>query len=64
MTLKGGLGPSLLPARMRQRDEAHLVDVIRAGIPGTPMPPWGFEISEGEALWLARQLRGGVGDAR
>lgn len=62
MTLKGGLGPSLLPARMSERDEAHLVDIIRDGIPGTPMPPWDFEISEEEARWLARQLREGVRD--
>jgi cytochrome c55X len=64
MTLKGGLGPALLPARMRQRDESHLAEVIRDGIPGTPMPPWGFEISEAEARWLARQLRQGVADGR
>ena len=64
MTLKGGLGPSLLPAIMRQRDEAHLIGVIRDGIPGTPMPAWDFEITEVEARWLARQLRQGVADGR
>jgi cytochrome c55X len=62
LTLKGGLGPPLLPANVAKRDDAHLVDVILDGIPGTPMPPWAFEISRGEAEWLVRRLKAGLDD--
>lgn len=64
MTLKGGLGPPLLPAALAGRSEAALAGVIVDGIAGTPMPPWGFEIGPGEARWLARRLRQGLDDAR
>ncbi len=64
MTLKGGLGPSLLPAALVGHGEDLLVDVILNGIEGTPMPPWGFEVSPGEAQWLVKQLKQGVSDDR
>ena len=62
MTLKGGLGPALLPAALAERPDDFLQDVILSGVPGKPMPPWRFEISESEAAWLVRQLKRGVGD--
>jgi cytochrome c55X len=64
LTLKGGLGPPLLPADLRERDDDALVEAIVAGRPGTPMPPWGFEITEAEAAWLVRAMRKGVENAR
>ena len=62
-TLKGGLGPALLPERLEGLSEEAIADVILNGRPGTPMPPWAFEITNEEALWLARVLKEGI-DAR
>ncbi len=64
MTLKGGLGPPLLPAALAGQGEELLVDVILNGIEGTPMPPWGFEVSRAEAQWLVQRLMQGVRDDR
>ena len=64
MTLKGGLGPPLLPADLAGKDDAALIDAILHGRPGTPMPPWAFEISAAEAGWLVGQLKEGLADAR
>ena len=44
MTLKGGLGPALLPDALAARSENDLAAVILNGVLGTPMPPWDFEI--------------------
>ena len=63
MTLKGGLGPALLPHALAARSEDDLAAVILNGVPGTPMPPWDFEITGDEARWLARQLKQGLNDA-
>ena len=62
MTMKGGLGPALLPAHLAERSDEDLVEVILEGRPGTPMPPWDFEIPRAEAAWLVRQLRKGLDD--
>lgn len=59
LTMKGGLGPSLLPGDIAEKPDEGLVDAILEGRPGTPMPPWAFEITEDEAFWLIRQLREG-----
>ena len=64
MTMKGGLGPSLLPARLAERSDAELVEVILDGRADTPMPPWRFEIHETEAAWLVRRLKRGLTDDR
>lgn len=62
MTLKGGLGPPLRPAALAGKSDDALVEVILRGLPGTPMPPWAFEIDRNEAHWLVRRLReGGIG---
>ncbi len=62
MTLKGGLGPSLLPAALAGKSDEALTDVILNGMPSTPMPPWRVEINPGEAAWLVRRLKEGVDD--
>ena len=62
LTLKGGLGPPLLPTALADKPEETLVQVILHGIPETPMPPWAFEIEEAEAAWLVRQMKEGLGD--
>ena len=59
LTLKGGLGPALLPAAIADKPDEGLVDAILRGRPGTPMPPWEFEISEAEAEWLVRRMKSG-----
>lgn len=59
MTMKGGLGPSLLPSDIADKTDEGLADTILLGRPGTPMAPWAFEITEEEAYWLIRQLRKG-----
>lgn len=60
LTLKGGLGPPLRPAEMAWKSEELLAEVILDGVPGTPMPPWRFEIAADEATWLARLLKQGL----
>ncbi len=60
MTLKGGLGPSLEPASLAGRDVGQLEDVIMNGRRGTPMPPWRSLLSEGDAKWIAEQLKRGL----
>jgi cytochrome c55X len=60
LTLKGGLGPPLLPSSLEGKPDEALVETILDGRPGTPMPPWGFEISPDEAAWMVEQLKAGV----
>jgi cytochrome c55X len=64
ITLKGGLGPPLRPADLAERADAELIEVVLEGRPGTPMPPWAFEISHDEAAWLIARLREGLDDGR
>ena len=59
LTLKGGLGPPLLPQHLAAFSEEDLVAVILEGRPGTPMPPWGQQLSRDEAAWLARRMKRG-----
>lgn len=56
MTLKGGLGPSLLPEALRDKPVEGLAATIYHGRPGTPMPPWKQFLTEAEADWIVRQL--------
>jgi cytochrome c55X len=60
MTLKGGLGPSLEPAALAQKDAEVLSHVILHGRRGTPMPPWRAFLSESEVQWLVEQLKRGL----
>ena len=56
MTLKGGLGPPLLPENLRGKPRGGLVATIYDGRPGTPMPPWKQFMSEQEAAWIVDKL--------
>jgi len=60
LTMKGGLGPSLLSARLADRKADDLAAIILDGVPGTPMPPWRPLMKPQEALWLAQILKSGV----
>lgn len=59
MTLKGGLGPALLPASLDGKPDGLLVAAILDGRPGTAMPPWRGLLTEAEAEWLVELLREG-----
>jgi cytochrome c55X len=60
MTLRGGLGPSLLPEALPGKPDEALVDTILNGHPGTAMPPWKSLLTRDEAAWLVRRLRSGA----
>lgn len=60
LTLKGGLGPSLEPAAMVDKDAAQLEFVILHGRRGTPMPPWRDLLTEDEARWIVEALKRGL----
>jgi cytochrome c55X len=59
LTLKGGLGPPLLPEALREKPADSLRYTVLRGRPGTPMPPWGAFMNEAEADWIVRQLMQG-----
>jgi cytochrome c55X len=59
LTLKGGLGPPLLPETLREKPAESLRYTVLLGRPGTPMPPWGAFMNESEADWVVRQLMQG-----
>ncbi|MCW8924391.1 MAG: cytochrome c [Gammaproteobacteria bacterium] len=60
MTLKGGLGPALLPEQMDGKDTNYLVTTILEGHANTAMPGWKTMLSVDEALWIAKRLKQGV----
>ena len=60
MTLKGGLGPALLPETLNGKPRELLVSTILEGRRGTAMPPWKALLTADEAEWLAVQLQTGM----
>jgi cytochrome c55X len=59
MTLKGGLGPALLPEDLKEKSVLFLQHTILYGRTGTAMPPWKTLLTEQEALWISKQLKAG-----
>jgi len=59
MTLKGGLGPALLPENLEGKPVLFLQHTILYGRKGTAMPPWKTLLTEQEALWISQQLKAG-----
>ena len=59
LTLKGGLGPPLLPETLREKPVESLRYTVLLGRHGTPMPPWSAFLNEAEADWIVRQLMQG-----
>lgn len=59
MTLKGGLGPSLLPERIAALPDQYLFDAIFHGREGAPMPPWAPILTTAEIHWIVQQLKAG-----
>jgi len=60
MTLKGGLGPALLPETLRGKPKSYLVNTIMEGRQNTAMPPWKSMLSLNEASWITDQLQQGL----
>ncbi|NOQ89254.1 MAG: cytochrome c [Gammaproteobacteria bacterium] len=59
MTLKGGLGPALLPETLSAQPKDYLVTTIMEGRKNTAMPPWKTMLSHDDAVWIAEQLQSG-----
>lgn len=59
LTLKGGMGPALLPESLVGKPDEFLVTTILDGRKGTAMPPWRPFMNKDEAVWLLGVLRGG-----
>lgn len=60
LTMRGGLGPALLPETLTGKPKDFLVQTIIAGRLGTAMPPWRPFLNEQEAGWLVDRLMQGV----
>jgi len=60
MTLKGGLGPALLPEDVKDKPLLFLQNTILYGRAGTAMPPWKTILSEQEVLWISQGLQQGT----
>ena len=58
LRLTGGLGPPLTPNALAGKPAPALAEIIRRGVPGTPMPPWSALLSAEEAYWLADFIKG------
>lgn len=56
MTLKGGLGPPLLPEQLAAWDIDSLAAMILAGNPEKAMPGWAGLLNDAEARYLAQRL--------
>lgn len=59
MTLKGGLGPALLPETLAAKPKDYLVSTILEGRQNTAMPPWKTMLSKNDAIWITEQLQKG-----
>jgi len=59
LTLKGGLGPALLPETLAGKPRDYLVTTIMEGRKETAMPPWKSMLTREEAAWLTEQLQTG-----
>ncbi len=60
MTLKGGLGPALLPKTLSAKPKSYLVTTIMEGRQNTAMPPWKTMLTHDEAVWITEQLQNGL----
>jgi cytochrome c55X len=60
MTLKGGLGPALLPENVKDKPLLFIQNTILYGRPGTAMPPWTSILTKQEVLWISQGLQQGT----
>lgn len=59
MTLKGGLGPALLPETLAAQPKSFIISTILEGRKNTAMPPWKSMLSKKDAAWITEQLQNG-----
>ena len=59
LSLKGGMGPALLPEKLAGKPDELLVMTILEGRKGTAMPPWKPFMNRDEAALLVGILRKG-----
>lgn len=64
LTMKGGLGPPLVPQAVAQKDPELMRAIILNGLRGTPMPPWRPFLSDDEAMFVVQLLKRGLPDER
>jgi len=57
MTLKGGLGPSLLAKDLRDRPDSYLKLTIKEGRANTAMPPWKTILSDADIEFIVAYLK-------
>jgi len=60
MTLKGGLGPPLLPDDVKEKPLLFLQNTILYGRTGTAMPPWKTILTKQEVQWISQGLQEGT----
>lgn len=60
MTLKGGLGPALLPEALADKPNYVLVGTILYGRETLAMPAWDGILNKSEVEWLVAQLKEGI----
>jgi len=59
LTMKGGLGPALLPANLEGKSANFITSTILDGRPGTAMPGWRPLLTNDEARWMTHLLMQG-----
>ena len=59
MTLKGGLGPALLPESLADKPDHVLIGVIKYGRETLAMPAWDGILNTTEIEWLVIELKAG-----
>jgi cytochrome c55X len=60
MTLKGGLGPALLPEALADKPNYVLVGTILYGRETLAMPAWDGILNKSEVEWLVARLKEGI----
>lgn len=60
MTMKGGLGPALLPENLAKTPDYILLNTIKYGRETLAMPAWGNLLNDQEIQWLVDQLKEGI----
>lgn len=59
MTLKGGLGPALLPENLADKPDYVLIGVIKYGRETLAMPAWDGILNAAEIEWMVTGLKAG-----
>lgn len=60
MTLKGGLGPALLPQNLSDKPDYILIGTILYGRETLAMPAWDGILTRSEVEWLVKKLKDGT----